>query len=151
MSKTNWHAGLKMSISADEWYKKYRKDTPICQVCKSVLSFIAVANRNRTTHFRHPENSGCPTIETNGALYAHLRPAELDESNAQLLKRWVVDNGYYHLCEILGGSIKYQEFTDILICCIGKVNVKSNHYTCFLEPTFPIYCNYFKGKDRYHF
>jgi hypothetical protein len=117
VSKKNWHEILGKSITADEWYIKYKNDIPRCKVCHNILSFVAIANQNRITHFRHPENSGCPSVESNGLRYSYLYPVERDESNAIELKQWVLDNGYYlykQMCEILGASIRYQEFTEIL-------------------------------------
>lgn len=123
LSKRNWHEKLGRSISADEWYRNYIADIPRCKVCNNILSFIAVANNNRTTHFRHPENSGCPTIGYNHSHFANLRPTEQDESNALYLKNWVLENGYLlyrQFCGILGGSIKYPEFTEILIAANNR-------------------------------
>ncbi|MEH6990547.1 hypothetical protein [Cytobacillus firmus] len=126
MSKKNWHEKLGKSISADEWYRNYSTDIPRCKVCNNILSFIAVANNNRTTHFRHPENSGCPTIGYNHSHFANLLRTEQDETNALYLKKWVLENGYLlykQMCEILGASIKYPEFTEILIA--------GNHRKCW--------------------
>lgn len=118
MSKTNWHKPSGKSITADEWYTKYKYEIPICKVCNNILSIVAPATINRTTHFRHPDHSKCPTVQSNSKLFVNLRPKEIDHQNAIRLKEWVINNGYLiyrQMCEILGGSIEYQEFTKILI------------------------------------
>lgn len=117
MSKTNWHEASGKSISADEWFIKFRDDIPICKVCNSSLTFVATARNQRTTHFRHPDNSNCPTVKFNSKLYENFRPKEKDYQNARKLKEWVIDNPYLlfrQMWKILGGSIRYSEFTDIL-------------------------------------
>ncbi|MGE6756041.1 hypothetical protein ACQKFO_21810 [Rossellomorea sp. NPDC071047] len=121
MSKKNWHPVLKKSISAYDWYMKHNNTIPFCKVCNHQLSFVSKASSKRTMHFRHPDNSRCPTILENANLYSNLTPQLKDTSNALELKEWVKENGYLlykQMCFILGGSMKWSEFTEILL--LGK-------------------------------
>ncbi|MBD8136938.1 hypothetical protein IFR10_15550 [Bacillus sp. CFBP 13597] len=123
MSKTNWNEALGQSITADEWIQKFRYEIPVCKVCNSKLSIVASATSNRTTHFRHPDNSGCATVQANSDLYRHFCPKELDKNNAKILKEWVKENGYLlyrQLCSLLGASISMPEFSDILLAAHSR-------------------------------
>lgn len=152
MSLMNWHEESGKSITASEWNQKFKSDVPHCLVCRQELTFRGL-NGNNTPHFLHPKDTGCPTVEKNSERYRNLRPVEEDQKNAKRLKEWVLNNGYslYRLlCDIAGFSIKFKEFTEILLAANRR---RIWYYVGLTEDFLPYtllvnYGEFEKTKDR---
>ncbi|MFB1100445.1 competence protein CoiA family protein [Terribacillus sp. JSM ZJ617] len=119
MSLFNWHDGSGRNVTADQWQIYFKHETPYCKICKSELDIRAYASTKTTTHFAHPQNSNCPTLEANSSRYLHLKPISFDYENAKRLKSYIQKYAYetyLFLCELVGGkgALKYSEFTMIL-------------------------------------
>ncbi|HEK2896541.1 TPA: hypothetical protein SMT94_000629 [Proteus mirabilis] len=86
-----------------------------CPICNQEMNLIAGKNKDNG-HFRHRENSCCPTIEINNERYLYLfrgdRNDEVQIENKDFTKR-NIRNIYSKVKEITP-FLDYQEFMEIL-------------------------------------
>lgn len=106
------------------WLKEFSSDKKgICMVCGTDMKVRAENTPARTTHFWHvEENCNCPTILKNKVPYSDLEPTELDEENAQLVKKQFSEQFYqiYMKCDYLCDGITFPEFKELIAKATDK-------------------------------
>lgn len=99
-----------------DWFHEKRKDTGLCEVCRSSIELRAQTSVETSVHFWHGLGSTCPTIKRNRKKYEDLPVTEVDKHAGKLLRQSIKDNAYlvFSSCNAIVDGLKYAEFKDLI-------------------------------------
>lgn len=94
---------------------KHDRGNPTCIICNNI--FIIVAEHNpKTTHFRHPRNTNCPSIPENAVPYQQLHNIPIDNGQIEATKNLFIHNVHriFNKCIELIPNLSFAEFNEII-------------------------------------
>jgi len=111
--------GKRKKVHIDEYIQNYLRDGYLayCLVCDNRLSVAADSSPNTRSHFRHKQNSDCPTVDSYKERYSNLVFRNYIPEQKERLLAEVKDNlsKIYNECrKLCGNALFYSEFKELL-------------------------------------
>mgnify|MGYP000580839832 CR=1 FL=1 len=111
--------GNKIKTNIIEYTQSYQRDNYLayCLVCDNVLNVIAPSTVGTRVHFRHKQNSDCPTVDSYKERYHNLNFRNYIPEQKERLLTEIKENlsCIYNECrKLCGNALFYSEFEELL-------------------------------------
>ncbi len=104
-------------VHIEYWLEpRYQRGDPICTICHSIFTIIGEHSPNRSTHFRHPENTNCPSIPKNAVPYQQLQNIPIDITQIDFIKDSFLTNIHkiFNKCKELIPNPSFKELDELI-------------------------------------